>query len=407
MNFLFQRKNLVPAIIIIVFLLTSFNVGFYLGKTEGEKLVIQGVVNKNIGQPDGVDFSLFWDAWVKIQNKYVGSGELNYQDMVYGAIAGMVKSLKDPYTVFLPPEESKIFLEDISGSFSGVGMEIGIRKGQLTVISPLENTPAQEAGIRAGDKILEVDGKPTSEITIEEAVSMIRGEKGTQVSLMIYRTDWEKPREIKIERNIIKVPSLKWELIDGGDIAYIKLYHFSQEADYEFSQASREIINSSAKRIILDLRNNPGGFLDVAQNIAGWFLERGDIVVIEDFGGAEENKEHNAAGNSELLKYPVVILINQGSASGSEILAGALRDNRDIKLIGETSFGKGSVQELEKLQGGASLKITIAKWLTPKGELIADVGLKPDIEIKMTEEDYENNNDPQMDKAIEIIKEMR
>ena len=317
----------------------------------------------------------------------------------------MVKSLEDPYTVFLKPEETKRFIEDVKGTFEGVGMEIDIRKGQLQVISPLEGTPAQRAGLRAGDKIIKIDDKPTMDMTIEEAVNLIRGPKGSEVTLTIFREEWEKTKEIKIVRAVIEVPSLKWE-IKNENIAYLKLYQFSEKASFDFRIAAIEILASPCQKIILDLRNNPGGYLEVAQEISGWFLKRGEIVVIEDFGARKERNIYKAQGNASLVGFPVVILINQGSASGSEILAGALRDNRDILLIGEKSFGKGSVQELERLSEGSSLKITVAKWLTPKGELITDKGLEPDIKVEMTEEDYEEGKDPQLDKAIEIIKNL-
>ncbi len=318
----------------------------------------------------------------------------------------MVKSLDDPYTVFLKPEDSKIFLEDIKGSFEGIGIEIDIRKDQLQVVSPLEGTPAQKAGLRAGDKILQINGTSTADMAIDEAVKLIRGPAGTEVTLTVFRQDWDGPKEIKITRGVIEVPSLKLEIRDDG-IAYLKLYQFSEKADYDFSTAAVEILNSNAQKIILDLRNNPGGYLEVAQDIAGWFLERGQIVTIEDFGAGAEKKEYKALGNARLLPYQIVILINKGSASASEILAGALRDNRDVKLIGETSFGKGSVQEMEKLAEGSSLKITVAKWLTPKGEFITDKGLEPDIKVEMSEENYAEGRDPQLDKAIEIIKELQ
>lgn len=215
----------------------------------------------------------------------------------------------------------------------------------------------------------------------------------------------EKTKEFEITRAVIEIPSLEWK-IKNDDIAHLKLYHFTEKADSDFQAAALEILNSPAKKIILDLRNNPGGYLDVAQNIAGWFLEKGEVVTIEESGPQKEQKPYETKGPSGLLSYPVVVLINQGSASASEILAGALRDNRGIILIGEKTFGKGSIQELVELREGSSLKITIAKWLTPKGELISDIGLEPDIEVEMTDEDYEQEKDPQLDKALEIIKEM-
>ena len=387
------KKTLISIFLVIV-ILASFGGGFYFGKSQCK-----------ICPPEEIDFSLFWEAWDKLQEKFADKGKLNIQEMIYGAISGMVKSLEDPYTIFLNPEDTKRFIEDVKGTFEGVGMEIGVKKGQLQVIAPLEGTPAQKAGLRAGDKIIKVDDTLTADITIDEAINLIRGEKGTEVTLTIYREEWGTTKEIKIVRGVIEVPSLKWEIKDEN-IAYLKLYQFSEKASSDFSKAAIEILNSPAEKIILDLRNNPGGYLEVAQDIAGWFLERGQIVVIEDFGADKEQKVYKAQGSAGLAEYPIVILINQGTASGSEILAGALRDNRGIKLIGEKSFGKGSVQELERLKGGSSLKITVAKWLTPKGELITDKGLEPDIKVEMTDEDYEEGRDPQLDKAIEIIKNL-
>ncbi|XOB41854.1 MAG: S41 family peptidase [Candidatus Nealsonbacteria bacterium] len=390
------KKNFV-LVFLVVAILASFGFGFWFGKAQ---------VVCPVCPLEEVDLSLFWETWKKLEEKFVSPEKLDVQKMIYGAISGMVKSLGDPYTTFLNPEDSKKFLEDVTGQFEGVGMEIGIRKGQLQVIAPLEGTPAQRAGFRPGDKIIKIDDTLTIDITIDEAVNLIRGPKGTEVTLMIFREEWETTKEIKIVRAVIEVPSLKWELKEG-DIAYLRIYHFSEKASSDFIGAAIEILNSPAEKIILDLRNNPGGYLEVARDISGWFLERGQTVAIEDFGQETEQKIYKAKGNARFLQYPIVILINQGSASGSEILAAALRDNRGIKIIGEKSFGKGSVQELEKLKEGSSLKITVARWLTPSGELITEIGLEPDIKVEMTEEDYTAERDPQLDKAIEVIKEMR
>jgi len=389
MNKKFKKLSL---ILLIGIILISFGLGSLFGKSQ---VVCQ------VCPPEDVNFSLFWEAWKILEERFVEPQKIDTQVMIYGAISGMVESLGDPYTIFLNPERSKVFSEDISGKFEGVGMEIGIRERELQVVAPLEGTPAQRAGLRAGDKIMKIDGEPSLDITIEEAVSLIRGPKGTEVILTIFREDWDEARDIEIERAVIEIPSLKWELKEG-DIAYIRLYHFTQIADYEFNKAAMEILNSPAKRIVLDLRNNPGGYLEVAQDIAGWFLENGQIVAIEDFGEGE--KEYKAEGLGRFSDYPIVCLINKGTASGSEILAGALRDNRGVIIIGERSFGKGSVQELVRLRDGSNLKITIAKWLTPKRESIADIGLEPDIEIEMSEEDYLEGKDPQLEKAIEIVK---
>jgi len=390
------RKLFTPIFLVFV-ILASFGLGNYFGKTQCQ-----------ICPPEDLDFSLFWEAYHKLQEKFVDKGKLDTKKMIYGAISGMVKSLGDPYTVFFTPEETKKFEEDVKGQFEGVGMEIDIKKGQLLIIAPLEGTPVQRADLRAGDKIMAINGTPTADLTIDEAIDLIRGPKGTEVTLTIFREEWGKNKEIKLVRDVIEVPSIKWELKttpEGEKIVYLKIYQFFEKASLDFQMAAIEILSNPSPKIILDLRNNPGGYLEVAQDIAGWFLEPGKIVVVEDFGNGEKN-EYKSEGGGQFLDYKIVVLINEGTASGSEILAGALRDNRGILLIGEKSFGKGSVQELENLKGGSSLKITVAKWLTPKGQLITDVGLEPDIKVGMTDKDYEEGKDPQLDKAIEIIKNL-
>ncbi len=356
--------------------------------------------------PEDVDFSLFWQTWRTIEERYIDKEQIDMAEMVYGAIEGMLKTLDDPYTVFLRPEDTKRFIEDVKGSFEGVGMEIAIKEEQLQVVAPIEGTPAQRAGLRPGDLILKIDGQPTADMSIEEAVNLIRGPRGTEVVLTVFRVAWPEDRESRITRDIIDIPSLTLEIREDN-IAYLKIHHFSEKAPADFRNAALEIINSRADSIILDLRNNPGGYLEVSQNIAGWFVKKGEIVVIEDFGEKEKQREFLADGNARLIDYPVVVLINRGSASASEILAGALRDNRQAVIVGETSFGKGSVQELVRLPGDASLKLTIARWLTPAGDLITQKGLTPDKEIEMTMEDYEEERDPQLDKAIEVINEIR
>ncbi|OQX01039.1 hypothetical protein BWK69_00115 [Candidatus Parcubacteria bacterium A4] len=384
----------------------SFYYGLTIGKSQCE-----------ICSPEDLNFSLFWEAYQKLQENYVDKEKFDIQKLIYGAISGMVKSLNDPYTVFMDPEEAKIFNEDVNGSLEGVGMEFGIKKGQMQVITPLENTPAQRAGLRAEDKIIKINDKITIDMTTEEAVRLIRGPKGTEVTLTIFREGWDKYEDIKIIRDVIKIPSLKLEIIKipslkleikNDNIAYLKLYQFSGKADADFNEAAMDILNSEVNGIILDLRNNPGGYLEVAQYIAGWFLEKGQIVTIQDFGKGREKEriEYKSEGNAALSGYPIVILINEGSASASEILAGALKDNRNAQIIGKKSFGKGSVQETKDLSDESCLKITVAKWLTPKGNSISEVGIEPDIKVELTDEDYKNKKDPQLDKAIEIIKNL-
>lgn len=394
-------KKSILTISLVLALLVALGIGFFIGQESiPSRELIEGLVNKELGKPEDLDFSLFWDAWKMLEEKYASRKDINRQDMIYGAISGMVKSLGDPYTVFMNPEDSYRFLEDIKGSFEGIGAEIGIKKGILTIIAPLEGTPAKEAGLKAGDKVIKIDDTLTAELTLDEAVNLIRGPKGTKVTLTIARA--QDSKEIEITRGVIDIPEVEWGLKED-DIAYVDIYHFSDEISYEFTKVAVEILSSPANKIILDLRNNPGGYLERAVDIAGWFLEKGALVAIEDFGNTQK-KEYRTNGNARLKDFPVVVLINQGSASGSEILAGALRDDRQVLLIGEKSFGKGSVQQLEKLKGGSSLKITVAKWLTPKGVSIMDEGLEPDIEVELTEEDFNNDRDPQLEEAIKILR---
>ncbi len=398
------KKYLTP-ILIVLSLAVGFVGGFYFHNYQIPIPVVGNLINKDVGQPKDVDFSTFWTAWGLLHDKYVDQNKLNTQDLVYGAIDGMVKALGDPYTVFFKPKESKEFSEQISGSFSGIGIEIGLRDDLLTVIAPIKNTPAARAGLLAGDKILKINDKSTEGMAVDEAVSLIRGPKGTTVRLTYTREKMESPKEITITRDVIKVPATDWKMLND-DTAYISISVFNGNLDSEFKKIADEVTASAANRIILDLRNDPGGLLDSAINIAGYFLDPGKVVTIEKFGDGTEN-QFQTAPNGKLKNYPMVVLINKGSASASEILAGALKDNRGIILVGETSFGKGSVQEMAELPQKASLKITIAKWLTPSGKSIDENGIKPDIEVKMTEDDIKAEKDPQLDKALELIKNLR
>jgi len=399
-------KNLFVILCILVSLGLVFGLGYYYGREEFKISLWQSFTKntqiQNKTEYKNLDFSLFWEVWQRLEEKFINRQNLDPQKMIYGAISGMVKSLKDPYTQFMDPEESKMFLEDVSGSFEGIGAEIGKRLDQLQIIAPLEGTPAKKAGLRSGDKILKIDDTISSDLTVDEAVKLIRGPKGTKVTLTILRDN--EPQKIEIIREIIKVPTLKFEL--KNKIAYIKIYSFNGNLNSDFKKTASEILKSGAKKIVLDLRDNPGGYLNAAEEIAGWFLKKNDLILIEDYGKNEAKKEHRNEMNGEFADFPIVVLINQGSASASEILAGALHDIRSIKLIGEKSFGKGSVQELENLEDGSSIKITVARWLTPSGKSIMDEGLEPDIKIEMTLEDYEKDRDPQLDKAMEIIEKL-
>jgi carboxyl-terminal processing protease len=411
----FSKKNIysvfLVAAIFISFVLIGIGAGYMTGWNRGNARGKQeGLASCEVCKPEDINFSLFWEAWRDLKNSYVDPQKIDTQKMIYGAISGMVDSLGDPYTVFFNPDDTKKFNESAEGVFEGIGAEIDKRNGQILIVAPLEGTPAQKAGLRAGDKILKIDDKTTDNMTSEEAVSLIRGPKDTEVTLTILREGWETSQEFKIKRALITVPSLKWELktaSNGDKVAYLRLYQFSENARSDFKKAASEILKSPANKLILDLRDNPGGYLQVAEELAGWFLKRGDLILIQDSGEGKEKNESRAQGNENFLDFPMVVLINNGSASASEILAGALRDDRGVKLIGEKSFGKGTVQQLMPLSDGSSLKVTIAKWLTPKGISIIDNGLEPDVKIEMTENDYNEGKDPQLDKALEVIQGIR
>lgn len=382
-----------------------FGGGVFFGYSQRPEIdKVASVFNKETLKPADVDFSPFWSAWNKINEKYVAKDQIDEQKMVWGAIQGMVASLGDPYSSFFPPEESKTFEENISGDFEGVGMEIAVHKGVLTVVAPIKGTPAYNAGIKASDKIIKIGDKSTVDMTSDEAAKLIRGPRGTQVVLSILRGDAETPLEFTITREVIEIPAIETEIKQGG-IFVIKLFNFSANSSSAFRGALREFIDSGNNKLILDLRNNPGGYLELAVDNASWFLPVGKVVVREKFSNGEEEL-HRSRGYDIFQDLPMVILVNEGSASASEIMAGALQEHGIAKLVGQKTFGKGSVQELIPVTSDTSLKLTIAKWLTPNGRSISDEGLDPDYKVELTDEDFEKGLDPQMDRAVEILKNL-
>jgi len=412
---MFNTSRKILIVLLIVALGAGFAGGIFFERLNGVgSNPIKILINMNLGQPDYVDFSLFWDTWNSLHNKYVDEKKLDTKKLLYGAIQGMVNSVGDPYTVFFEPPESKKFQEEISGSFGGVGIEIGKRDNIITIIAPIKGTPAYRAGLKAKDKILRVGGATTADLSIEKVVDLIRGKRGTPVVLTI-SSNGDNTRDVEIIRDTIKIPTVEWTMLEAGGkkVAYLQIFTFNQNVDSQFQKAAKEILDSGAERLIVDLRNNPGGLLDSAINIAGWFLDKNQIVTAEALKDGSKN-EFKSSGNGSLKIYPTAIIINGGSASASEILAGALHDNRGIKLIGEKTFGKGSVQELENFKDGSSLKITIAKWLTPNGISISDTGIEPDVKIELPKEKIEKKEfefelgkpgkDPQLDKALELLR---
>lgn len=391
-------------ILVLVLLASVFFGGIAVGynnRPEIEK--IASVFNKETGKPPVINFSPFWKAWNLTHEKYAADNGFDDQKMIWGAISGMVDSLGDPYTTFFPPAEKAAFESEVKGVFGGVGMEIGVRKNILTVIAPLKGSPAERAGIRTGDKILKIDDKETIDMAVDEAVRLIRGEKGTEVRLIILKEGEEEAMEFKITRDIINIPIIDTEKKPNG-IFVIRLYNFSENSPEEMRKALRQMFNGGSSKLVLDLRSNPGGYLEAAVDIASWFLPLGKVVAREQFSDGNETL-YRSKGYNVFNDLKMVILTNGGSASASEILAGALREHNAAKIVGEKTFGKGSVQELVNITENTALKVTIARWLTPNGISISKEGLKPDTEVKMTKEDFEAGRDPQMDKALELLKQ--
>ena len=351
------------------------------------------------------DLAPFWKAWNTLEERFVAthasSTPPSLQERVWGAIEGLTAMYGDPYTVFLPPEDAKIFEENVNGNFEGVGMEIGMKGGLLTIISPIKGTPAERAGLHAGDGILAIDGEPTDGLSVDEAVKRIRGPRGTVVSFSLLREG--EGVEIAVVRDVITIPVVDYSFDKTTGIYTIALYSFTGSSVSLFDEALQGLRESGANKLIIDLRGDPGGYLEAAVDIASRFLSSGAVVVTEDYAGKQENVVHRSRGAGGVSEgTTIVVLIDQGSASASEILAGALRDHERATLIGRSSFGKGSVQELVDIDGG-SLKITVARWLTPSGVSISDGGLTPDIKIDRTAEDFTTKRDPQMSRAIEFL----
>jgi len=355
-----------------------------------------------------VDLEEFWKVWDLLDKKFTYSSStetVSKEDRINGAIQGMVKAQGDPYTTFMPPALSSEFNEEISGNFSGVGMEVGIRNGLLTIIAPLPNTPAEKAGILSGDVVLKINGVSTEDMSTDEAVHQIRGEKDTKVILSIYREGALEIKDYEITRDNIIIPTTKYKKV--GDTFVVELYSFNAVAETKIKEALTEYKKSGAKSLILDLRGNPGGFLQSAISIAGFFLPNGKVVVREYFNEKEEEKLYRNTRRSDVYDLNprnFVVLVDGGSASASEILAGALKEHKVATVIGVNTFGKGSVQELVNLPSGASLKVTVARWLTPNGLSISDGGLAPDIIINRSIAQRLSGEDPQLEASLKFLK---
>lgn len=397
------------------FFLASFGVLVFAGGYETAKIkmgksndgIVQSFVGKPMeGAPQAADFSKYWEVWKRLENSYVDTSKLDYAKMTWGSMQGLAQSLDDPYTQYLPPKENKAASEDLNGAFFGVGIELGYKEGTLAVVAPITGSPADKAGVKAGDLILHIkDEKKNVDIdtrgmTLPTAVTYIRGEKGSSVLLTLYREGGAKSFEQSITRDEIVVPSLELKFIqkNGKKIAHLQLHKFGGRTDKEWVEKVAEIVAAKADGVVLDLRNNPGGYLDGAIFVSSEFLPSGIIVKQE---GRKDSETFSVDRKGSLTTIPLVVLVNKGSASASEITAGAIQDNKRAQIIGDQSFGKGTVQEVQDLTDGSSLHVTIAKWVLPSGRWIGKEGITPDVKI---EDNLETKDiDEQLDKAVEIV----
>lgn len=387
----------------IIAVVASFSFGALAAQKNIVNFGVKSTEDVQVISQENIDLKLFFDVWNALKNKSIHYDEVSDADRVYGAIEGLTYSLKDPYTEFMPPEKAKEFNESITGSFEGIGAEIGIKDDILTVITPLKNSPAEKSGLRSGDKIIMIDGVSSTGISIDEAISKIRGKAGTKVVLDVYREGEQDLKKIEITRDTIVVPTIDTEILDN--VFVIHIYNFGEKSSNDFVKALNTYKQSGLKHMIIDLRGNPGGYLNSAVDMASYFVPKGKTVVTEDFVKENSKEVYTSYGFKGIYPLPkVLLLVDGGSASASEILAGALRDYGIAKIVGTKSFGKGSVQELIPMSNDTFLKITIARWLTPNGTAIDKNGLDPDIEIKRIYDEKNPKKDNQLEEAIKIIK---
>ncbi len=395
----FLTKKFLLTLVVAVLMVGSFFVGSI---TQAEKTYSQ-----TTGLATSTDFNLFWKVWSTLDSKFSpaknASSTLD-KDKVYGSIKGLVDSYGDPYTQFFAPKEAKTLAQDLSGQFTGVGMIVDVAADKsLVVTSPIKGSPAELAGIRTGDKILFIDDVDVSTLNQNQAVEKIRGPVGTPVTITLMHAGQTTFYKVTVIRKVIDFPVIETEQLQNG-IFEIKFYEFTDNSAKLFQNALREFVKSGNNKLIIDLRGNPGGYLDAAVDIGSWFLPQGKIIVKEDFGSKADPIYYRSKGyNLFTDKLKIVILVDKGSASASEILAGALREHGVAQLVGVTTFGKGSVQELINFNDGATLKVTVAHWFTPLGVSISKQGLTPDYEVKFTDEDIKLKRDAQLEKAKEVL----
>lgn len=397
------RSLLILCAVLIV--IVAFSVGFYIGQTQGVRSVVPDGEGRVVGQgeipsylSEDVDFQQFWDIWGFVKEEFYRQ-PVSDVDLYYGSIKGLVSGLGDPYSVYFDPEEAQEFTASLEGSFEGIGAEIGIKDDRLQIIAPLDGLPADEAGLLPGDWIVLIDDIETTSMSVEEAVTLIRGEKGTQVILTIARDGAEGLVDYSITRDKIVIDSVKWSIDDQG-IMTIGISTFNHDTSGLFSEAIQEALTANVQGIILDLRSNPGGLLTTAIDTASAWVGY-DVVVIERSQSNVQTFQGVSAPRLEGI--PTVVLVNSGSASASEIVSGALQDYGYATIVGTQTFGKGSVQDYRELEDGSAVKITTAAWYTPDGRSINEEGIAPDVVVDFTAEQYQAEIDPQMRAAREIL----
>ncbi len=405
MNKYFKNINVWQIFIVILVFVLGFEVGHRDYQLQWKNYQPKVTVS-NQQPPQGaenIDFKLFWDTYNLVSSKYIDKKAIDPKKLYYGAIQGMVAAIGDPYTVFLPPQAEKATKEQLGGSFEGVGIQLGYNKDkQLVVIAPLKDTPAFKAGVKPGDIIVKIEGKDSTSLSLPDAVNLIRGPKGTAVNLTLFGENDTKTREVSLTRDTITVKSVEFEAKTtkaGKKIAYIRLSSFGEKTKDEWDQAVSQALASAPQGVIVDVRNDPGGFLDAAIYIGSEFIDDSATVVQqEDSAGVKT--PYKVVRSGKMLKLPLVVMINKGSASASEILAGAMQDYKRGKLVGVQSFGKGTIQSAEELSENTGIHITTAKWLTPDGHWVHNVGLTPDVKVEAGDDP---NKDPQLEKALEVL----
>ncbi|MDY6917501.1 MAG: S41 family peptidase [Chloroflexota bacterium] len=384
-----RRGRLFPSLLVLLAIVLAFAVGFVFAQSTSQPTT---------GLPG--EFARLGEVWQYLDRYYVNQTALDPEELSQAAIEGLLDALDDPYTSYIDAELYELEWSAFEGSFEGIGAVVTMDDGQLTVVSPIAGGPAEEQGVRTGDWIVEIDGEPTEGMGLAEAVLKIRGAQGTTVSLLIIHLGEITPVAIDIVREEITLDSVHLDML-AGDIAHIQITHFSERTDKEMVVVLNEALDDGARAIVLDLRNNPGGYLSVVVNVADEFLDGGTVLYQRDTEGALDESKASPGGLATDL--PIVVLVNESSASGSEVLAGALQDRGRAPLVGTTTYGKGSVNVMIELSDGSAIYVTVAHWLTPNGNLIEGQGLTPDFEVELSADDIANDRDPQLDFALEHV----